>query len=411
MSGVRVLSILLLAACASEGGTSGPSVESRVVHKEFPIAAPAKLDLLFVVDNSPAIAAHRANLVDNAHRFAAVLESFAGGLPDVHIGVITTDVGTRGADDPTSTASGDCTADGDAGRLRTLPEITGRFLADFPNTTGNRVRNYTGDLGNVLASLLDAGATGCSFVRPLEAIRRALANPNNVGFLRDRAYLGVLVITARDDCSFTRSSFAEGAVDTFGCVTMPSALEPVEEFAAVLQGAKLDPYDVAVAAISGPASPFVIDESQRTIEPSCTFDTATGPVSAEPAVRLQAFLDQFPNRSTFSSICQADLSGAFAQIAQLPKVSLGLPCIDTPLLDIDPQTPGDQYECSVSLRDVYPDRVEERLIYECTGGPTACWTITPEPNLGCPYGVAKVANTFGATDADHTLAVFECVAP
>ncbi len=94
-------------ACAEPAAPQGPFITSRVVRKEALLPRRAALDVLFVVDSSPAMAAHRQTLVANATRFIDMLETNGGGLPDLHLGVVTTDVGTRGALDASSTAHGD----------------------------------------------------------------------------------------------------------------------------------------------------------------------------------------------------------------------------------------------------------------------------------------------------------------
>ena len=46
---------------------------------------------------------------------------------------------------------------------------------------------------------------------------------------------------------------------------------------------------------------------------SCTYNSPSGAQVADPPVRIKFFLDQFPNRSTFTTICQPDLSGGLQQ--------------------------------------------------------------------------------------------------
>jgi hypothetical protein len=44
------------------------------------------------------------------------------------------------------------------------------------------------------------------------------------------------------------------------------------------------------------------------------------------ATRLHAFLQMFPNRHDETSICGDNYVDAFATIAQLDKITLGIPC-------------------------------------------------------------------------------------
>ena len=67
------------------------------------------LDILFVIDNSGSMAEQQASLAANFPRMIDVLEQLDGGLPNLHIGVTTSDMGsstTTGAKSPRSPAMG-----------------------------------------------------------------------------------------------------------------------------------------------------------------------------------------------------------------------------------------------------------------------------------------------------------------
>jgi hypothetical protein len=107
---------------------------------------------------------------------------------------------------------------------------------------------------------------------------------------------------------------------------------------------------------------------------------------ADPPVRLKFFLDQFPNRSTFTTICQKDLSSGLVLIAQLLKAVIGDPCIEGKLADVDPNTPGDQYDCSVSdVTNAHKANQSEVVLPACDGSLSnkPCWHIVTDVNL-CP---------------------------
>jgi len=80
----------------------------------------------------------QANLAENFPKFIDVLRSIPGGLPNVHIGVVTSDMGTQGP--PPSTgpsigggAAGTCTDRGKDGALQTFAQpVTGLFLSALP---------------------------------------------------------------------------------------------------------------------------------------------------------------------------------------------------------------------------------------------------------------------------------------
>jgi hypothetical protein len=125
-----------------------------------------------------------------------------------------------------------------------------------------------------------------------------------------------------------------------GCHPAESSqyLARVSEYVQFLKGLKSDPNKVIVAGIMGTTEPFAVELRPDPNNPatgtpalahSCTYiggdrtgDGIGDPEVADPPTRLQFFLDQFPNRSTFSSICQQDLSGGLQQIGTLLETAL-----------------------------------------------------------------------------------------
>ncbi len=321
---------LALVSCFDEPRPSEPTTTSFVVRREIPLGSQPQIDLLFVVDDSPSMAAHRETLRFNMRVFVQSLHTLGGPLPDLHIGFITTD-----ADSP------------DAGVLRASPSVAGRFIVDSQTATGGREGNYNGALEDVVVESFDGlGMTGSSIPRPLDALRRALGEPANDGFLREHAQLAIVILTANDD----------------------SSPLPVEELALVIKATKHDPGLVVVGGAFGPAT-----------APSCTDDDP--PRSALPAIRLHAFLDQFPNRSASTSICNDNLDGALSGLASLIRTSIGSPCFDVPLLDLDPVRGGAQYECTVMIRR----GSDEEVVPPCNpkGTTRQCWRITRDLT-NCP---------------------------
>jgi hypothetical protein len=182
---------------------------------EFPVTGSRDLDLLFLVDDSPSMADKQANLASSFPKFIDVLSSIPGGLPNVHIGVVTSDMGTQAALDsgfgPAIGAGtvGSCSGVGKDGAMQVFgQQVNGVYLSDIADpVSGVRTRNYTGALATVFGAIAkSAGAAGCGFEQPLATVRRALSNPANAGFLRDSAYLGIIVITDEDDCSLAHYS-------------------------------------------------------------------------------------------------------------------------------------------------------------------------------------------------------------
>jgi hypothetical protein len=71
-------------------------IPENVEKKTIPVKLNRNIDILFVVDNSGSMIEEQASWRHNFPAFINVLNTIEGGLPDVHIGVISTNVGTGG---------------------------------------------------------------------------------------------------------------------------------------------------------------------------------------------------------------------------------------------------------------------------------------------------------------------------
>lgn len=139
-----------------------------------------KLDLLLMVDNSNSMAGEQASL---KRAFPGMLEALTSGerypddsspfppVKDVHVGVVSSDMGTPGVELPPScNASG-----GDDGKLQHLPHGLGcessypRWLS-FAARDGATVDQLVDDL----ACIAGLGTGGCGFEQQLEAPFKAL---------------------------------------------------------------------------------------------------------------------------------------------------------------------------------------------------------------------------------------------
>jgi hypothetical protein len=381
------------------------------------------LDILFVVDNSGSMADKQAALAANFPRMMDVLGELDGGLPNLHIGVVTSDMGTSGSNGTApapgigALGSGGCAEVGDDGLLHGTPSIDGLFITDVGDGGGGRARNYAGELRDVFAQIAQVGNSGCGFEQHLAAMRRGLTNPANAGFIRDHANLAVIVIADEDDCSVLdpalfgpdvgglgpQQSFRctrEGVrcdpdMDTVGeksnCVPRADSafVEGVQPFVDALLELKRDPRYVMVAGIVGDPDPVAVElrsisgADQLALAHSCTFAGASGIELADPAVRLSAFLDAFPARSELTSICSSDLSTPLAAIGATAKKLIADPCLDTSVLaDASAEEPGVQPVCEVlDIRDSAPDAPE--LLRTCASGGTDCYELLSDP-IACP---------------------------
>jgi hypothetical protein len=424
-----LLGVGLLAGCPDRSISEVSPEQGRVEYKDIPVDINRKVDILFLIDDSPSMSDKQNNLRANFPNFINVLNTISGGLPDIHIGVTTSDLGTSGADGMTAPAIpgsvGGCSGSGKAGALQTYgtPLVTGKYISDAPPAAagGARMTNYTGSLADAFTAIATVGAAGCGFEQHIEAAKRALqpTNTANAGFLRSDAYLAIVILADEDDCSMEHTTLLTsdttqlGPLQSFRCTrygitcdqggTDQNAMNQVgpkgmchsnesgeyltkiADYATFFKGLKPDDSTkVIVGAIVGVPTPVETElrapSGSSTPIPalahSCTYvDSTNSTEVADPAVRIKELTDSFPNRGTFSTICQQDLSGGLTLIAQLLKTALGSPCIDGTLA-----TP---YDCSVSDVSNYGAADQQETILPACNNTTTpasstnvpCWAI------------------------------------
>ena len=83
------LAFLLLASCQESEVTVGQLQEVMIL----PALPNPNVDILFVVDSSPSMIEEQEALSASFPLMMDTLATLEGGLPNVHIGVITTDMG------------------------------------------------------------------------------------------------------------------------------------------------------------------------------------------------------------------------------------------------------------------------------------------------------------------------------
>src|SRR5687767_12183077 len=120
---IRVGFVALLCACGGGGKTPGDAGDSRVQVVSVPATPNRDLDLLFVIDDSGSMADKQNNLVTNFPNFINVLSTLEGGLPNLHLGVVTTDMGTDSSMEVPATpigqiGQGGCAVSGKNGALQ-----------------------------------------------------------------------------------------------------------------------------------------------------------------------------------------------------------------------------------------------------------------------------------------------------
>jgi hypothetical protein len=447
-----VLLLVVLVGCPDRSISKLPPIQSGTVIKRIPVSA--DIDILFVIDNSSSTRDKQTVFAQNFPRFVQALDAFPLGRPNLHIGVVNTtvDIATPGF---SSGASGCPSPDpGDDGLLQTTPGASGctppngRFLSDFKTPEGPRTANYIGTLDQGLSCIAQIGSDGCGFEAPLESMKRALdrSRPENAGFIRNGAYLAVIILTDEDDASvkdpavFSLPDSTVGGRNDFrvqplfayrctnpisssvpgtytGCAPrVDSYLQDPHFYAQFLSSVK-GPGQIVVAAIAGPPPGLVTNDSPPqtadrpdlatgpltiagnptqpiALLPSCSATINGNPAVGRPAIRLASFVRDFGTRGRFYSICQGDYSAALADIGKTLFNAIS-PCLEGPIdpADADSANAGTQLQCTVTDLQVDDTSGEDAaLIVPCemqdartpaAGGSRPCWWIDRDPAM-CP---------------------------
>jgi len=196
------------------------------------------VDILFLIDDSSEMTLQQTNLINNFPTFMTTLQSAPQGLPNLHIAVVSQDMGAGDG-----TIAGCNATSGDQGIFRYVARGTCTTTnlqqgATFISNIGGQA-NYTGSLADVFACIARLGETGCGFEHPFAAILRALgadgqpAPAENAGFLRPDAYLAIVILTNEDDCSASPGNGPNGRLPLFDTAAnndMASQLGPPQNF-------------------------------------------------------------------------------------------------------------------------------------------------------------------------------------
>jgi hypothetical protein len=460
---VTAAALAVLAAAASgctAHSLAAPEPMPEVENDQYYEVNPVRdLDLLFLIDDSPSMADKQNNLAANMPALIDALKAIPGGLASVHIGVVTSDLGAG----PTPIVGGCDRVGGDRGVLQIKPgcgvDANSRFLSSLEGGTWN---NFQGDIAKVFACIATVGDRGCGYEHQLQALRVALSpelTPENAGFLRPEAYLGLVLLTDEDDCSASPDStlfmpdpmwdhttaslrcareghLCRGVAPTLGPFMAPlldcapnddGRLLKVGELVDAVRAAKPRPdQQIVVAAIRGWAD----DEHSAVYQygstadgdldylPICHGGPAASPWSATAAIRVKKFVESFGNNGSLHSICADDFSPAMKQIGEKLAATLSTPCIESSLADTRPD-PGVQPECEVI--DRVPDPAggyDDVAVPPCGGGQPTCWQLKPDPACArsgfrlevrraqpAPQGMQQVIKCLGCTRPDDQRCV------
>ena len=183
-TGVLAGIFLLFVSCTQRGGGGGMSLlpeEDNFLYKDpnkkedvsFEVTQKEKLDVLWVVDNSASMALHQKKVRDN---FKSFIEAFQSYAYDFHIGIITTDAYLLSA-----------SANPFISHLKDAFIIT----SNTPNMKARFMENIDRLIGNM----------GSYDERGMESLIRALESKYSKSFLRQDAFLSIIIVSDEEDFS------------------------------------------------------------------------------------------------------------------------------------------------------------------------------------------------------------------
>jgi hypothetical protein len=286
---------------------------------------PIGVDILFVIDDSDSTDQYQKNLVANFPKLLHGLQRDGTGLPDLHIGVVSEDLGAGPYILPSCELPG-----GEGGRLQAKPRQAGCVPPSDP-----WIDHYEGKTNVPLGSsdpleqithafqcIANLGCSGCKLEHTLEAGRQALDPKLNVnpGFLRPDTLLVVVFVGDEDDCSASRTELFDpaqqaltdplGPLTSFRCTEFglvcdeplrtPGVkhncrpgqdwLHPVDRYIQFFRDLR-PPGRVLLAALVGPPAPIEVGLEGQNLMLKATCQSANG--MAVPALRIQAVVQAF----------------------------------------------------------------------------------------------------------------------
>jgi hypothetical protein len=412
-----------------------PDPITRTSHYQ---ASNRNVDLLFLVDDSSSMRLSQTNLLRNFPILMQTLKNQPDGLPNVHIGVISSDMGAGDGSISGCDATG-----GKNGILQYTPRGTCTSSGLDPGATYisdiDGVRNYTGNLEDVFTCIAALGESGCGFEHQFAAVTRALgadgftAPLENAGFLRPDALLMIVLITNEDDCS---AAPGIPLYDTAANLNLASQLGPPANFrcnefghmcggmhpgrlapnngdvtamvsyadcvsndtegyllsthdtANRIRALKADDGQIMLAAITGPQTPYTVTwRNPSTADTSCGLAScpwpqiahscmATDGSFADPAVRIAGLVGEFGANGRLLSICDGEFGSALSNIGNDVLHYVTAPCI---MGRIAKRADLTHDNCTVV------DNQTGNAIPDCadTGGTGACWRLVPGTANGC----------------------------
>jgi hypothetical protein len=350
--------------CGECGGTCGAGLVCDDAKCCTPRARP--LDLLFMVDNSNSMEEEQESL---SRAFPRLIEGLVSGDPngdgvedflpvtDIHVGVITSDMGTGGFRVPTCVEP----MRGDDGVLRELGTTAVMGCAvRYP-----RFLTFSDQLADDFACVARVGTGGCGFEQQLEAALKAVTpstspirfylgttgqgDTENAGFLRPGSVLGVVLVTDENDCSASDPEIFNPMSSTFTgdlnlrCFRYPGAQHPTRRYVDGLLALRPDPGDLVFGVLAGippelggatageilaaPSMVERIDPAMMTrVAPSCSVPERGIAFPPRRLVETAAGLEARGGHVALGSICSDDYAPFLVRLAEATGARAGALC-------------------------------------------------------------------------------------
>jgi hypothetical protein len=337
------------------------------------------VDILFVVDNSNSMMEEQELL---ARQMASLLPELITrtrpsegdilpAVEDLHVGVVSTDMGTHG----TSIMTCGNPMNGDNGVLQNsglqpgcqsaysapdCPRTECPWLAHSADAPDDGTDPSNPPIWVDFGCIASLGTGGCGFEQQLEAGLVALtvhsdSGGPNEGFLREGSVLSVVLVTDEDDCSSGNGEMFNPQNEQLGCFCLrcllhPELLYPIDRYYDALRALRPDDEDLLVVAaitgipVDGSWSPGDSLDALRELQrvnpeypneqlPSCQTEMGI----AFPPVRIVDLVYRFGDAGVLGSICRDDWSDTFEEIARAVQARLPARCVELPG-GVDPVT-------------------------------------------------------------------------
>jgi len=181
-------------ACTSHRLASPTMDLSQTTNPRISISMNRRLDMLFMIDDSSSMGPLQGKLAARLPDFMQVLQGLPGGLPDLHVAVVSSSLGAGIYGNVPGCGPG--SPGNDDGLFRHAPECTALHAGEtfIRASADGSANNFDGRIEDVFACIARLGDQGCGFEHPLASVQQALTRAlipgdPNWGFLRADAAL------------------------------------------------------------------------------------------------------------------------------------------------------------------------------------------------------------------------------